>query len=115
MAVALKAGFAARQNKFRNVPTVVDNIQFASKREARRYSELKLMERAGLIVALQLQVRYKLDVNKTHICDYVCDYQYINIRSGELVVEDAKGMSTPAFLYKQRLMKAVHGIDVITV
>jgi hypothetical protein len=105
---------SGRPAKFGNVRTVVDNISFASKREAKRYGELKLMLRAGLITDLRLQVRHKLAVNGQHICEYVSDFEYLS-RTGERVVEDSKGMATPIFLYKQRMMKAIHGIDVVTV
>jgi hypothetical protein len=108
---AFRPALAGR--KYRNVPTEVDGILFASKREARRWSELRLMERAGYITELQRQVRFPLDVNGQPICHYVCDFQYR--RNGELVVEDSKGVRTPEYKLKAKLMKAVHQIQIVEV
>lgn len=102
-----------RPSKFGNVRTEVDGINFASKREARRYGELKMLEKRGMISGLKLQVRYKLAVNGHHICDYIADFVFTNL-AGETCVHDAKGMVTPLFSFKQKMMKAIHGIDVVT-
>lgn len=108
-------GFNARRlSKFGAVRTEVDGITFASKREATRYSALKLLQRAGQITELTLQPRFKLDVNGVHICTYVGDFQYRSVKSGRLVCEDAKGVETPVFKLKRLLMRAIHGIDVVT-
>ncbi len=107
-------GFAARRaSKFGAVRTVVDNISFASKKEARRYSELKLMQRAGLISNLTLQPRFPLVVNGDLVCTYVADFQYLD--KGQLITEDAKGFETPEFRIKRKLMMAVLDIEVVTV
>ena len=96
--------------KFRNVPTVVDGKRFASKKEARRYAELRLCEKAGEIKGLELQPSYPLDFNGYHICTYRGDFRY---RDGAaLVVEDAKGVKTDAYKIKKKLMLAIYGIDV---
>lgn len=97
-------------SKYRNRKTEVDGITFDSKREAARYSELKLCERAGLISELKTQVRYRLEVNGHKICDYLSDFQYVE--NGALVVEDTKGFATPAYKLKRKLMLALHGIVI---
>jgi dsDNA-binding SOS-regulon protein len=66
-------------SKYGAVRTEVDGISFASKKEARRYSELKLLERAGEIADLQLQPRFPLTVNGVRVCTYVADFQYRDI------------------------------------
>jgi hypothetical protein len=91
----------------------VDGISFASKKEARRYGELRLMERAGMIDNLALQPRFPLLVNGELVCTYVADFAY-NTKTAR-VVEDAKGVQTPEFKLKRKLMKAALGIDVVTV
>ncbi len=106
-------------NKYRSKKTVVDGITFDSRLEARRYQELKLMERAGEIFGLQLQVKYvlipsqKLD-NKVveRAVTYVADFVYTLKSSGESVVEDTKGMKTKEYIIKRKLMLYVHGIRV---
>lgn len=103
-------------NKFGAKPTIVDNIRFSSKREARRYSELRLLERAGEIGALVLQPRYPLKVNGKLICTYVADFEYYpgDPRKAK-VVEDAKGVRTPVFAIKAKLFEALHGFPVTEV
>lgn len=96
--------------KYRNVRTEVDSMFFASKREAKRYTELRLLQKAGQISDLKTQVRYPLDVNGQPVCHYVADFTYAE--DGSLVVEDSKGYRTPEFILKSKLMRAVHGIEV---
>jgi hypothetical protein len=103
-----------RRNKYRNEPVVVDGIRFASKREARRYGELRLLERAGEITNLELQPRFGITVNGVRVCDYVADFVYV-LRNGQKVVEDAKGFRTPEYKLKRRLMKAIHNVEVAEV
>lgn len=103
--------------KYRNKPCWVNGIKFASKVEARRHGELKLMERAGLIKDLKLQPRYKFTIGETHICDYVADFSYTLIQMGtcnQFIVEDVKSKvtMTPLYRLKKKLMKAVHGIEI---
>lgn len=101
-----------RPLKFGNKPTLVDGIRFASKREAARYSELKLMERAGEISDLVLQPRYPLLVNGLKVATYVADFRYRDLGLDAVVVEDAKGFRTPDFILKSKLFEALHGFPV---
>lgn len=98
--------------KYRNKPTEIDGIKFASRKEARRYSELKLLERAGEIDYLTLQVSYDITVNRVKICRYVADFVYFDKKINRTVVEDTKGIRTPAYKLKKKLMLAVHNIDI---
>jgi len=91
--------------------TTVDGITFASKKEAARYCDLKLMQHAGLIDDLELQPRFDLLVNSQKVCTYVADFIYTF--GGKTVVEDVKGMKTPVYNLKKKLMKACYGIDVL--
>jgi hypothetical protein len=102
---------AKKQPKYRNVRTVVDGIAFDSKAEATRYAELRLMLDAGTIYGLRLQPRYPLTVNGVKVGTYVADFAYVDA-AGDDVVEDVKGVRTPVFKLKAKLMKAVHGITV---
>lgn len=98
--------------KYRNIPTEVDGIKFASKREAVRYSQLKLLERAGEISELKLQPRYPLTVNGLHVCTYVGDFEYRDHNTVQIVTEDAKGVRTRDFINKAKLFHAIHGREV---
>lgn len=97
--------------KYKAVRTVVDGIAFASKKEARRYSELRLLERAGEIRSLQLQPSFPIVINGVKVCNYVADFGYVD-HKGNPVVEDVKGVRTPVYRLKKRLVKAVHGVDI---
>jgi hypothetical protein len=96
--------------KYRNQPIVIDGIRFASRREGRRWSELRLLERAGQISDLKRQVTFPLDVNGKPVCRYVADATYRE--NGALVVEDAKGFRTPEYKIKARLFEAIHGFPI---
>ena len=99
-------------SKYGAKKTVVDGITFPSKLEAKRYGELRMLERSGAITALQRQVPFDLKVNGHLICRYIADFTYTQTATGEIVTEDAKGVMTPAFRLKAKLMEAVHGIVV---
>jgi len=105
------SGRKPRRNKFGNVRTVVDGRTFDSKKEARRYLELKRLQAAGAITALRLQVRFPLRVNGVAVGKYVADFVYV--RDGRRVVEDVKGVRTAVYKLKCKLMLAVHGIEIL--
>lgn len=103
-------------SKYHAKKTVVDGITFDSKREAKRYSELKLLELAGAIKHLQLQVRYELipafDVDGKHYrptC-YIADFTYIDAKTGKEIVEDVKGMRTDVYKLKAKMFAHRYGV-----
>lgn len=113
-AAAPAAPKPAKRLKYGNRKVVIDGIQFDSSKEGRRWQDLKLLETAGEIHSLETQVRYKINVNGEHICDYIADFVYMH-KGLTLVVEDVKSEATrklPAFRLKKKLMKAVLGIDI---
>jgi hypothetical protein len=99
--------------KYRAIPTEVEGIRFASRMEARRYQELRLMERAGEISNLKLQTRWPLVVNGVKVCEYRPDFEYDDARTAQHVVEDTKGAVTSVYRLKKKLMKAVHGVEIL--
>jgi hypothetical protein len=109
---ALVAG-QKRGPKYGNRQTEVDGIGFDSKAEAKRYTDLRLLEVGGAITDLVLQPRFPLMVNGEKVGVYVADFQYVE--DGRLVVEDVKGgaaTKTPVYRLKVKLMAAIHGITV---
>ena len=124
--------------KYKNTPVEYDGINFDSKREAKRYAELKLLERAGKISGLQRQVKFELipaqyeaverwsDKTGKRLkdekrllekeCSYIADFVYC--MDGRRVVEDVKGYRDPQsagyakFVIKRKLMLYVHGIKI---
>ncbi len=85
--------------------------------EAARCTELHLMQRGGLISELKAhpQPRFRLDVEGVHICDYMADFRYIDNETEQTVVEDTKGFKTEIYKLKERLMVAIHDIEVSVV
>lgn len=71
------------------------------------------MEMAGEIKNLELQTRYPLRVNGVLVCTYVPDFEYDDVSTGRHVVEDTKGTVTREYRIKRKLMKAVHGVEVL--
>lgn len=103
-----------RGSKFGNIPNRCSaGIMHQSKLEARRCTELHLMQQGGLISDLEAhpQPRLRLDVNGEHICSYLPDFRYIT-DTGETVLEDTKGIRTEVYKLKARLVKALYGLEV---
>jgi hypothetical protein len=103
------------RSKYGNEKMTVDGFTFDSKREANRYEELRMKQRAGLICDLKVHPTYDLDVNGKHVCSYEADFSYVEADGGSPVriVEDVKGVRTRDYLIKKRLMDAVHGIAIL--
>ena len=114
--------------KYGNKKTTVDGITFDSLKEAKRYKELSLMQKAGMIQDLQMQVKYILipaqrepdtvgargGVHKGKLiereCTYVADFVYKE--NGQIVVEDTKGFRTKDYLLKRKMLLFFHGIKI---
>lgn len=118
---------AAKRSKYGAIKQTVDGITFHSKREASRYCELKLLEKAGQIARLTLQQRFELCAPKTNlrgdvnsadwmmtIGRYVADFCYDELTPGvtRFVVEDAKGFKTPLYRWKKKHFEAQYGIEI---
>ena len=109
-----------RRSKYGNTRTVVDGISFASKAEAKRYGELKLLERAGEIVHLRLQPEFKLwGRGGTVICKYRADFAYMTIGIDGMMqsetVEDVKGVRTPVYRLKAKMFQDCYGFAITEV
>jgi hypothetical protein len=107
-----------RRHKFNAVPTVVDGIRFASKAEAKRYAELKLLERAEEIASLALQPKFFLNAPDTKggyvvIGEYRADFAYW--KRGAFIVEDVKGVKTDLYRWKKKHAEAEHGIKIVEI
>ena len=97
-------------SKYNNVSVTYDGIRFDSMKEAARYKTLKLMERAGQISDIQLQVPFELtptqrDENGNLLFrkrNYIADFVYM--KDGEMIVEDVKGYKTDTYELKKALM-----------
>jgi Protein of unknown function (DUF1064) len=102
-------------NKYGAKKTTIDGIKFDSLKEARRYTELRLLERAGKILDLQCQVGYSLVVNGHKIGRYTADFVYWDSGIRKEVVEDVKSPATKKardYVLRKKLMLAIHGIEI---
>lgn len=102
----------AKRQKYNAKRVLLDGICFDSKAERDYYAALKLRERAGEVDSLELQRPFDLIVNGVLIASYICDFCYFDRISCRRVVADVKGVATPAFRLKAKLMKACHGIEI---
>ena len=128
-------GWRRNGTKYNATKVTIDGHTFDSKHEANRYLELKLLERAGEISNLRLQVEYELLPNQyateerygkngrrlkdkeillERKCCYVADFVYTDNRTGETVVEDTKSEATrtPEYIIKRKLMLHKYGIRI---
>lgn len=121
-------GTGARASKYGAQKKQYNGMTFDSARELRRWQELELMQRGGMIADLQRQVKFVLipaqrepdtigkrgGVHKGKLIEkevaYYADFVYTE--NGAQVVEDAKGMRTPEYVIKRKLMLYMHGIRV---
>ncbi len=106
-------------SKYQNEKTVVDGITFDSKKEAKRYGELTLLEQAGVIRHLELQPKVKLEVGGIkirygtgHQVRYYGDFRYYDVDKGRYVIEDTKGYKTRDYRLKKAILRAM-GIEII--
>lgn len=119
------------RNKYQAIKTTVNGIEFDSRKEARRYQDLLLLQRAGVIKNLERQVKFVLipaqyetiirygkkgqrlkDGQKLleKECSYYADFVYEE--NGKKIVEDTKGVRTPDYIIKRKLMLREYGIRI---
>jgi hypothetical protein len=102
-------------SKYRNKKVVIDGIKFDSAKEGVRYTELKILLKAGLITDLELQPVFEIQpsykrLGKTiRAIKYLADFRYIE--NGKTVVEDVKGFKTDIYKLKKKLVE--YKYDVI--
>ena len=110
-------------SKYRNHRVEVGSLKFDSKLEQRRHAELLLLQRAGEIRDLRVQVRYELAPavryegakRLTPALCYWADAVYFDVRKGCEIIEDTKSEGTKdvrVYLMKKHLMKALLGLDI---
>jgi hypothetical protein len=104
-----------RTNKFNARVMHEDGRRFDSISELKRYRELKLLERAGMITRLETQVTIPILVKGQKICDYRADFQYFNPQ-GTRILEDVKGYRKGSayqiFRLKKKLIQALYNETV---
>jgi len=100
-------------NKYRAKKTEVDGIMFDSKKEAKRYQALCA---DPSVTSLTLQPKYDLLAHDLQtgqpvkVGFYKADFKYLH--NGEEIVEDVKGVKTPIYRLKKKMVEATHGIEI---
>ena len=102
--------------KYHSIATEVNGIRFPSRLEAERYEELVLLQKAGKINHLKLQVEFTIsrafrsaeDGEKFRSVIYVADFAYFESETGRWVVEDTKGVETSTFKNKWRQCRELY-------
>jgi len=99
-------------NKYSNIKDEVYGIKFDSRRESRRYLELLAHERIGEIQDLELQPVYEFRINGKLMFKYIADFRYKSNIDGLVHIEDVKGVRTPVFNQKKKIIEANYGIKI---
>ena len=119
-------------SKYKAKKASVDGIEFDSRKEANRYCELKLLQRAGKIQNLELQKAFELipaqreadtigkrgGIIKGKVIEKAVFYRadFVYTESGETVVEDVKGYkgggAYAVFTIKRKLLLYKYGIKI---
>ncbi len=103
---------ASGRAKYGNKKVEWNGMLFDSTKEYKRYRQLLILLKKGLIGQLQRQVPYELNEGGTHSLKYVADFVYIDAKTGKEIVEDSKGYRTQEYKKRRRLMKKVHNITI---
>ena len=119
-------------SKYKAKKASVDGIEFDSRKEANRYCELKLLQRAGKIQNLELQKAFELipaqreaytigkrgGIIKGKVIEKAVFYRadFVYTENGETVVEDVKGykggVAYAVFTIKRKLLLYKYGIKI---
>lgn len=110
--------------KYHNKKTTLDGEVFDSRKEARRWSELQLLQKAGMITGLRRQVPFPLIPSQVYRengkkkterpVQYIADFVYYD-NEGRFIVEDTKGVRTREYILKRKMMLFFHKIHIMEV
>jgi len=95
------------KHKFNAIKTECDGIKFSSRKEAKRYSELKFLQSNGELLFFLRQVPFHLLGNVRYVCDFMVFWC-----NGDVTVEDVKGMKTDMYIVKKKLVEATYPIKI---
>jgi dsDNA-binding SOS-regulon protein len=91
------------KHKFNAIRCELDGIKFASKKEAKRYKELKLLQTAGEILFFLQQVPLRLPGGIKYVLDFMVFWA-----DGNITMEDVKGLKTPIYILKKKQVESVY-------
>lgn len=86
-----------------------------SKAEGRRFAQLRLRERAGEISGLKRQPGFRFEIGGALMFSYFADFEYFDHKLEEIVIEDVKGVKTPVYRLKKKIIEAAHKVKITEV
>lgn len=98
------------RHKFNAKPQELDGIKFASKAEAREYLKLKKLVECGEVLFFLRQVPFHLPGGVKYVCDFLVFWA-----DGSVTVVDVKGMKTPLYIAKKKIVEATYPITITEV
>ena len=104
--------FTKTTSKYSAKKTMVGDKKFDSKKEAKRFVELTLLEKAKAIQDLKTQVKFPLIKKSAHGREIVYIADFVYYEDGKMVVEDTKGFKTDVYKLKKRLMAELYDIEI---
>lgn len=105
---------SCENKKYKNKPVIVNGVKFDGMREAYFCNQLSFLQHKKIINDLEFHPKWKIEHNKTKICDYSADAKFYFDKL--LYVIDVKGKETQVFRLKKKLMKAFYpDIDIILI
>src|SRR5271154_369227 len=95
------------KHKFRAKPSISDGIKFSSKKEQKRYQELKVLQTSGALLFFLRQVPFHLPGGVKYICDFMNFWH-----DGVVTIEDVKGFKTDMYTTKKKLVESIYPIEI---
>ena len=95
------------RHKFNAVRSECDGFKFASKKERKRYLELKMLRQAGEVLFFQMQTPWHLPGNVKYLLDFQVYWS-----NGEMSFEDVKGIRTPMYILKKKQVEQLYPITI---
>ena len=104
----MRVRFQQRAGKYNAKKTCVDGITFASQKEARRYSELKMLQQSGVVLFFHRQPIFDLPGGTTYRADFLIFW-----KDGTVMWEDCKGHRTPEYIRAVKQVEALYPVSII--
>ena len=103
-----------RMSKYNNKWTEVDGIKFQSGKEAKRYSELKLLQRTGEVINFIRQVKFHLPGKVNYVLDFMVWWNVETRAQDEdnITYEDVKGFKTDVYKIKKKQVEDLYPIEI---
>lgn len=97
-------------HKFKAKPTSIDDIRFQSKKESKRYQDLKCLSQSGDVLFFLRQTPLHLPSNTKYVCDFLVFW-----KDGNVTFEDVKGFKTDMYKLKKKLVESTYPITITEV